>query len=287
MSIFLLLIVCCICINNLVMKLMMDKGYAPETLTFTFFCFAGIFAAAVSCFWADRFVLSPKIVMLGILAGVAGAVATQNFMRALATGLYSYINVIIPGSFIIPVIYSIVVWNETIKIEGWVGIGLVLLSLLLLALANNGSKHQGKDKVRFGIWLMAVGLCFIFNGLAQVVHSEAAKYIQRQFLGFITTFYLTGIIGTVVTNYGKKLFIREVIPGSVIMAMISVTSFMLTMTVLTKLSPAVVFPFTVGAPVIVGLVLSKYLFHEKVNTIGYAGIVAGIAGIVFLYFATI
>jgi len=102
--------------------------------TMVYFLAASVTLLVYNLFFGN-FQINLALVGLGSLAGVTAFGSTLAILKALQSGKASVFLTILGLSLVIPVIVSIVFWNE--KFSSWNSLGLVLVCLSIILLGQN------------------------------------------------------------------------------------------------------------------------------------------------------
>ncbi|MCK7518508.1 MAG: DMT family transporter [Ignavibacteriales bacterium] len=140
---------------------------------------------------------------------------------------------------------------------------------------------QGQPKAAWTRWLGLLGVAFLLTGIPQVSQAAAAR------LGAINLwFYLFLTFSAGAAALWLFILLKGTMPGRGVLsygalaAVGSVAGNFFTLKALGKLPEPVVFPVSLAGPVIAAVLLSLLYFKERIEPLGYLGILAGLAGIV-------
>jgi drug/metabolite transporter (DMT)-like permease len=266
---------------NFVMKLGSLKGHSSPALTASLFSAAALFCSAVLVASGQPLQSSPAVVLLAVGGGVGGAVAYFFFLSALRIGPYALTISVYTMAFLIPVLFSMTVWDRPLNAAAGAGIALIVTGVALISGSASGGRGQAKaDWLR---WLILLGIAFLLTGIPQIAQAAAAR------LGAVNLWYflfLTFLAGSIAL--WSFLYVRRIAPrGRVFVygglaGLASVAGNMFTLHALGRLPEPVVFPVSLAGPVIGAVLISALLFKERTRPLGYLGILLGLGGIVLL-----
>jgi drug/metabolite transporter (DMT)-like permease len=259
-------------------KLAARKGVPPFDLTFSMFGAAAVLGYLLTVLngtgW-DRYTV--QLGALSALAGASGAVAVFVFNYAVKIGHFGFSNGIYRMSFLIPVIFSVVFLKAGLKAETAVGIASILASILLVSWSN---ESFGKAGIK---WFILILCAFFLSGLPRVCQT----LVSRQSLDSFAYLFLSYASGFVLLLGAFLLRRRRIDPRGMYYGAIAAVAGYLgvfsTLEALRFLPPVVVFPVTLSAPILLGLLISL-LLKEKIRMAGWIGIAAGVCGILILSF---
>lgn len=219
-----------------------------------------------------------------LLFATSYSAATIGNYIALTCGPLSVTTLVIQCSLVMPTIYGIVILNERLKIFGYLGILLLILSLFLV---NFKSSADGEISPK---WLFWVSLGFIGNGMC----STTQKMQQLKFDGaYKNEFMIVALaIGTAVmlfmslkservpqnllksvsTSF-KYAFFRGISNGALNFLVIIMTSLLPT---------AILFPVILAGSTVLTFVISLAFFKERLTLLQFIGYILGIISIIFI-----
>jgi len=266
---------------NFVMKLGSLKGHSSPALTASLFSAAALVCLAVLVVSGQPLQSSRPVVLLAVAGGVGGAVAYYYYLRALGIGPYALTISIYTMAFLIPVVFSMIVWAR--PLDAVSGAGIVLIVAGVAMISSSASGRRGEAKAAWLKWLVLLGIAFVLTGIPQIAQAAAARLGAINLWYFLFLTFLSGSIAL-----WSFLYVRRIVPrGRVFVygglaGLASVAGNMFTLHALGRLAEPVVFPVSLAGPVIGAVLLSVLFFREKTRPLGYLGILLGLGGIVLL-----
>ena len=266
---------------NFVMKLGSLKGHSSPALTASLFSAAALFCLAVVIISGQPLYHSGPVVLLAVGGGVGGAIAYFFFLNALKIGPYALTISIYTMAFLIPVVFSMIVWARPLNAAAGAGIALIVAGVALISSSASGG--PGAAQAAWLKWLILLGIAFVLTGIPQIAQAAAARLGAINLWYFLFLTFLSGSIAL-----WSFLYIKRIVPrGRVFVygglaGLASVAGNMFTLQALGKLAEPVVFPVSLAGPVIGAVLLSVLFFREKTKPLGYLGILLGLGGIVLL-----
>ena len=266
---------------NFVMKLGSLKGHSSPALTASLFAAAALLCGAVLVTSGKPLYPSTPVILLAVGGGIGGAVAYFFFLSALGMGPYALTISVYTMSFLIPVAFSMVVWDRPLTAAAGAGIALIVAGVALISGSASGARNEAK--AAWAKWLVLLGAAFVLTGIPQVSQAAAARLgtINLWFYLFLTFSAGAAALWLFILLKGTKPG-RRVLSYGALAAVGSVAGNFFTLKALGKLPEPVVFPVSLAGPVIAAVLLSLLYFKEKIKPLGYLGILAGLAGIVLL-----
>ena len=266
---------------NFIMKRGSLKGHSSPALTAALFASAAVLCSGVLIVQDKPIYPSTPVVLLAVGGGVGGAAAYFVFLRALEAGPYALTISIYTMSFLIPVAFSILVWFRPLSRSTAAGILLIVAGIALISMS--GAAAKGAAKAAWLKWLALIGTAFVLTGIPQLAQAAAARLgaINLWFFLFVT--FSAGALALWIVVLAKRMKTRRGLFGYGTLAAIgSVAGNFFTLRALGRLPEPVVFPVSMAGPILAAVLLSIFFFREKIKPLGYVGIAAGLAGIIFL-----
>jgi drug/metabolite transporter (DMT)-like permease len=264
----------------------------PRVLAFVLLFWGAILTTVyTSLFIPNSLKFPPKVLMIGAAGGLFSSLALFVFQTGLRFGKISTSWLVLNLSMSVPILISLVFFNEKLNWIKIIGVLLVLSAIVMLwrdkkfDLDKSAADTGGFTSGRHFTWLLLMVLAFVFNGLAatsQKVLVEAGQgdytwqfYIILYSIGFVLMATLTAV--------GKHLPNRRELLTGFIMALCSIAgNVLLTLALGHGVAGAVAFPVGNGGCLTLVVLAGVLFFKEKVHPIGRAGIACGICAILLL-----
>lgn len=217
-------------------------------------------------------------ILFSVIGGIGGAGAVLAFNRAVREGHFGYSNAIYRSAFLIPVLYAVLFLNAPLHSTTVGGIACILAGILLMS--NSSAPTHGKINAQWR-WIGLILLAFLFSGAPRVgqtlVHASHGNYYHYLFLS-----YLVGTVALVGITLQQRRFDPASLTWGTGSAIASYLGVLCTLKALEALTPHVVFPISLSAPIILGVLLSLGMFREKITSRGWLGVTSGVTGILIL-----
>lgn len=203
---------------------------------------------------------STSSILWGLIVGIPAGlffflafIYYQKGIRENGAGLAGAFSKI---GILIPMIISILVWNEVPTVLQWSGIGISILSILIV---NLPEQSLNPDKIRLSLLAL-----FLFSGLAEFSNKVFQKYglVQDKlvflFFVFFTAFVVSGFF---LASRRKNLEPRAVLTGIIVGLPNLFCSYFLILA-LDGIKASVVFPVYTATTIVV-INLGGYLLFEE------------------------
>lgn len=261
-------------------KLSAKHGVPSFDFTFVLFASAS-FLGYLFATWKHAGAVSytGELWLISAIAGAGGATAVFIFNKAVKIGHFGYSNAIYRSSFLIPVILSVLLFNANLNLTTIIGIAAILTSVFLVSWSDDVfTKDRTNGNVK---WFIMILCAFMASGLPRIgqllVSHEGLNSSAYLFTSYIAGFILLFIF---FLFRPRRLHQSSLVYGS-IAAFASFAGVYFTIASLKLLSAAIVFPITLSAPIMLGMLIS--IFHkERIRSAGWIGIFLGICGILML-----
>ena len=226
-----------------------------------------VFSVSASLIWA---------IIIGVFTGVFFFLAFIYYQKSVRNDGVGLAGVFSKLGILLPMIFSILLWQEYPTEIQWFGIILAILSIILV---NFPFGQDWKKALRISLILL-----FFYGGIAEFSNKIFQKYavldIKPLFLFFV--FVTAFLISIFFTIKGRKGFTsREIMTGIMVGIPNLFSSFFL-INALDQLKTAVVFPiFSAGSIVVINLG-GLFIFKEKLNKKEVTSIVMTIVALILI-----
>ena len=280
---YLILSTICDSFQNAVKKFY--KGKAPIFLTSIAMLFCAVFFLFVCGFNIN---IGAEEIWHTILICIAFSFCGTCITLALIRGSLSFSLLIISLSLLIPTFYGILFLGNEPSVFFYVGLAFLVVMIVLLNV--NFSKKTDKTPKKFDwVWVLLLTVAFILNGISSSAVADCTKYHGASSLndilcvGAFCAFIINLSLSFILERKNIKASLKQV-------AVISPTSGLLTgavnifviLTQLEGIPAAILFPVVSGGSTILSLVLSLFVFKEKLTRQQLIGFAFGVISLVFL-----
>ena len=225
------------------------------------------------------FEISWYSLILAVVFGASVALTQVTQSKAMGNGPSSIVTLIYSCGFVLPIICGLFFWQETVSIWQWIGVVVLILSLILVI----GKKEEAKSGK---VWIIFAFIAMFGSGLnaiLQKTHQYSAFAEELPFFLVYALFFstvFTGISALFVKSdepnekekiTGKRFFLWKVLPPIGLGVCVGVLNF-LNLTLAGKIPSVILFPvYNVGSMLLTSLI-SVILFKDKITrnqTIGF------------------
>lgn len=237
------------------------------------------FTAMIFFVLSSGFKLNFSLGILPYSIGFAAAYSSAcvGLVLALKFGPLAISSLIISYSLIIPAMYGVIFLKDSLSLYGYVGIGLLLVSLLLL----NLKKEEGKFSMK---WLLFVIVAFVGNGMCSTVQKMQQLRFDGDFKNefMITALIISGAVMLIIAYcQGGRINVgalKYAIPNGVSNGIVN-----LLVMILTGMIPnAVLFPSISAGGIVLSCITAIFIFKEKLSRMQIVGYIMGIISVIFL-----
>ncbi|MFA9397612.1 MAG: EamA family transporter [Clostridiaceae bacterium] len=212
----------------------------------------GLFSKSASFTWA---------VVLGLLGGVFFFLSFIYYQKSVKENGASLSGTFGKLGILVPMIISIIVWNEIPKLIQWIGICLALFSIIFVNVSSNKDKSSN---ITINLTLI---LLFLFGGLAEFQNKLFQQYAIIQykdvflFVVFITAFFLSLYF---VVKSRKKVMKKDLLIGVLVGIPNLFSSYFLIIS-LSFLKASIAFPIYSAGSIIVVSLGEYFLYKEELS----------------------
>jgi drug/metabolite transporter (DMT)-like permease len=283
-------------------KLTEVKKCRPSAVSALLCMWSAVMVWAFLVFFKHSGVSAPgSVIVVAILFGICGAIATIAFLTGLKYGKISTSWLIINLSSAVPAIASILVYGESVTLRKGAGLGVAAGALFLLYKdkekeeleqpapaiegSGNGSPRLNPRANKL-LWLQLMFVAFLTNGLGSfglkiLAERQLSEQYQYQYLVF---WYLSASVIAAIFFLAKhsKPFKSEILMSTG-MGLCSVLGQLgMVMALSSKIPGYLVFPVAIGGNLFIVVAGGLILFKERLRSYGIVGLVAGVAALVIL-----
>ena len=202
---------------------------------------------------------------------------------AMKIGPMSATSLLVLYGMIIPAIAGPIFWKEPFSILQGIGVILVLVSMWLLRKEEATSKTADK---KWGIIALVLFFLSGFAGLAEKIHQSTNGRDEKNlfiFVAYIIMFVIS-LIGMMLSKKSsqKPVPIKRLWPVGALSGLIITLYAMTNLTLAGKLDSMIYYPVSNGGALILTVIVSVTLFHEKCSKKRIIGFVIGLLSVLIL-----
>ncbi len=211
----------------------------------------GLFSEQASQMWAT---------IIGIIAGLfffSSFIYYQKSVRENGAGLAGTFGKL---GILIPMLFAIIIWQEYPTVGQWIGIIFAILSIILI---NSPFDKNWRKALRLNLILL-----FIFGGIAEFTNKVFQKYslVDYKVLFLFWVFFSAFLI-----SFFYSFFIKDSAPNlrdigtGLVLGIPNLFSSFFLISALNHLKTAVVFPVFSAGSIVLIVVVSYFLFGERLE----------------------
>lgn len=278
-------------ISTVSQKLFQQKLQKRDVSIFLFF--------TVSCFLASLFsfvlsgctIPSSQALVFGFFCGLASFIVMFGSYKAFAKGSASLAAIIINMSLSIPIIYSFFVYDEKISLIQYIGLVLMIVSIVLSGCSD---KTDGNGKKQSRMWLVFAVVAMLANGIVSIIQKEYQLVTAASDANSIVTIsYITAsALNLVVFLYNHRSkslssgdYFSSKLSFCAVCIVYSLSAMIGQITLLavnTKIPAIILFPCLNGGIALLSAIAFLSMFKEKINFLKIISLILGLVAIVLL-----
>jgi len=238
---------------------------------------------------------SADAVLLGLVMGVVTMAAIHMYFLVTQRAKLNVTWTVIQLSLVIPFMASILFYGESLNLAGWLGIGLIAVTLVLFAAGKKvDGATSGVPDWKTGLLLAGSS---VFTGIGQVFPKiftavspgrDSFSFIFYNGIGMAA--YALGVLLAEVLRRRPAADARRSAPGfragpwilCTLMAAFSVFSNILMLLALEGTTGTIAFPLRAATNLVSAFVFSFLLFGEKATVLELAGAGTAVLAVVFI-----
>lgn len=274
---YLLIVVIAITATAVIAKLAALRKVSPLDLAVSLFSISTVLG--LLAVWPRIPVqISSKAVLISCIAGLGGGFAVLCFNAAVRAGHFGFSNAIYRSAFLVPAVYSVCFLNARLKSTTILGIALILSGIFLISQTTASFEKGRRAEWR---WFLLIMGAFLLSG-APRVGQTLTSLLKIDYFLYLFLSYLSGSLTLLAFVAVRRSFQPAALGWGAGAAVASYAGVFCTLKALEVLSPQVVFPISLSAPILLGVLLSLAFFKEQIKAAGWVGITLGISGISIL-----
>ncbi|MBQ7793127.1 MAG: EamA family transporter [Clostridia bacterium] len=210
------------------------------------------------------------------------AVATAASFLAICTGPLSIGSLVIQYSLVVPTLYGLIMLDEPIEPLLFVGIGLLLISLVLI---NFEGKEERKITFKWGVYVL---LAFIGSGACSTVQKvqqiNCNGLYKNEFMIIALAITILILAATALFTEKKNIAV-SLKKGFVWYAICGLANGIVNLLVILlslKMPASVMFPVISAGGIVTTALISVFVYKEKMSLQQKIGLVLGILAIIAL-----
>ena len=224
----------------------------------------------------------PNLIPYAVIFGACFGICNVATLKAISCGPLALSSLFMAYSTIIPTLYGIIFLKERPNMAFFIpGLLLLIVSLFLTNKPQKGEKVSGKWLIYICIAVLSNAGCCISQTQQQVDFNEQyGSQLMILALAMALVFYIIMMLLT------ERKEIPELIKGGWYNAPISGiangANNLLVMILRPLMSAAILFPLISGGGLLVTLLISLFIFKERLSKLQTAGFFLGLASVIFL-----
>lgn len=255
---------------------MASKKYGIGSLNFVFWKSAAA-GLLFLCLCIGSLSLHLPTFVYGLVYGIGLLMSNVFGFLALSKGPMAITSLMCSYSIVMPCLFGVFYFNESIEWYQLVGFGILALSMFLLC------KREKQVKIERG-WGLCVAVTFFNNGISSIVqklHQSEYPGLYRREFSLAATFFVALMLLVVYLVRKEKTTVNGVkfaCPAGVLMGLANFLSLTLSAT----MDATVLFPLITISTIMLNCTLSRILFKDKFSAAQIIGIVLGAVSVILI-----
>lgn len=239
-------------------------------------------------------IVTPTVLVISALSGVATSFFVVSWLVSVKKGAYMMLDVFLMTGVLLPMLGGTVFFDEHITWGGMLGVGLLILSAIILCLYNNSIK---KDKLTARSFLLLV-LCGVANGVADfsqkwfVRASDNGSVAVFNFYTYVFSALTLAVLYAVMTRktwreespQGEPSSIKKILPYVAVMAICLFANSYFKTAAAGYLDASVLYPLNQGLALALSSIMVAVFFREKLTPTCIGGLSLTAIGLLLIRF---
>lgn len=238
------------------------------------------------------FDFSPTVALVSLIAGSSIFCSRWLLLKALTYGKVGLSWTILNLSVILPVLFSILIWNETPSIQQAFGLILTPLSIIFMRERAVGTIPETAawkadaeaEKRRKRSWYKFIILCFLFEGTFGLCFKSVRELNLAESRNMFILLYNLSALGFLIPLVLKTKTIPDAKEGGAGVATgvcVSVSAIFFVRAIL-QLPGTVSFPVASASGILLMMVISRLIWKEKSSVWQKLGLLLAVTAIVLI-----
>ncbi|MCC7145701.1 MAG: hypothetical protein IT443_04580 [Phycisphaeraceae bacterium] len=229
-----------------------------------------------------------------LLAGLINAYGMYCLQRAMNAGHHGMVWTMTQAALIFPFLYALIVIGEPPQTLGIIGVGVIILSLVMLGRSKTQSDHVRSSKLGKYAWLYWALWTFVVLGAVNILASMPSYWPDwTGKAGLRTTLFFAGnLLGFVLADWTQpRRWTRDLmgiglLHGTLAMVCIA-TLFAATDALSVHQRAGIVYPLGISIDIIAFALYAFVFLRERSGVLGYLGVSTTLAGVVLVVLAAL
>lgn len=248
------------------------RGGAPAVFNGSMALSGTLFFLLIGCLSGMTFHV--PTLLWGILYGLSLCLSMHAGLKALATGPLALTGIIASFSLVIPLLFGVLAWGETLSAAGGAGIVLLAASILLLC----GKRESGIA----GKWLLFAFLTFAANGVCAVVQKYHQLCYPQQYRTEFMLFSLSTVLLVLLTVQLFRGLPPHLSASGLAAGVLNGAANFIILLLAAAAHASVLFPLLSVAKIMATFCVGALFFGERPRPLQLLGLFLGILSIVLL-----
>lgn len=224
-------------------------------------------------------------VLFGFCYGACLCLSMYAGYKALCLGPMALTSMLTAFSVVIPLLFGIAVWKETLG--GFKIAALALLVFTILMINADKLKKGAKTEGGYAIWLFFVFLTFAANGFCSVIQKQHQilypESYSREFMLF-AMLVCSAVFSSIalIKARPKEIFKSQGKRYGVISGLANGLASFFTLVLAGMENASVLFPAISAGTILASLLCGRWIFKEKLRVNHYFALIFGILAVVLL-----
>jgi uncharacterized membrane protein len=227
-----------------------------------------------------KFEFSASFLPYALAFGISYLCAILCSSFAISCGPLSLTSLFISFSMLIPALYGIIFLGDDMTVFFYVGLVLLVISLILINAKNETVKITPK-------WIILVSIAFVSNGMCSVFQTMqqracGGKYKSEFMICALAIAFVTLFVIGMTVSRERIRELRSCISFAAVSGSSNAALNYFIMILQGMLSPAILFPSYSAGAMLIMYVVSRFIYREKLSIVQSVGYAVAVASIVFL-----
>ena len=227
--------------------------------------------------------------LISLMSGIFTAIWVVTWLLSVKKGAYMLVEIFMMLSILVPVVSGIFIFGTQVRLNQWIGITVLFIATLFMCSYNKSLKGNMSASA-----LILMTICGLSSGLVDLSQKLFAELSSSPASVFnFYTYIISGTVMLIVYKAGSKSSTGEDKPINklksifvyiLIMAVCLFANSFFKTKAASLLTPARLYPLVQGAGLVIGMLMARFAFGEKLHIKAIIGIILSIISIIIINF---
>ncbi len=237
-----------------------------------------------------RFSYDDTTLLYGLLFGGAYCIGYIFQIKALKVGSVSLTSLLLSYSLLVPILFGVIYYHDSVGVPFWIGLGLLLVALFLVNYNPADKSASSTDKKQKILWLVFAMLSFCGNALCIICSTMQQKLTggghRFEFMTYaMAVVIIVNLTLTLINNRKTGATLPSLKRGwwcAVILGLLNGATNLCYMVLAANgtIPVALLNSINSAGSLLLAFLLARFIFKEKLRPLQLVGFIIGVCSVV-------